>query len=331
MKQIYGIDLSKEKFDVCFIKENDTKESFLVVKNTFNGIVKFLEKLPDNALICCEHTGVYGDLLLFLCSQYNISISLVSGYEVRHSSGLKKEKTDMIDAKMLREYAIRFYDKIKECCYSNESMKELNDLYKLRSQLVKERKMLITHDQRNQHFPFNSIKANQITKTITDSLSEAIKELENEIMFIIHSNMELFKTYNTITTIKGIGQITACNLIIKTENFKGIDTARKAASYAGVCPFNNSSGKMQKKARVSNMADKELKTLLYLCTVVAVKQNPEFKFYYERKKLEGKPYFLIMNNLANKLLRITYSLVKTGNPYVIGHIVEDPRLAKKSA
>ncbi|MFO7975694.1 MAG: transposase, partial [Candidatus Hydrogenedentota bacterium] len=36
----------------------------------------------------------------------------------------------------------------------------------------------------------------------------------------------------------------------KTGNFKKIDTARKAASYAGVCPFPNKSGKMEGKSKI---------------------------------------------------------------------------------
>jgi transposase len=125
--------------------------------------------------------------------------------------------------------------------------------------------------------------------------------------------------------------VTACDLIIKTGNFKEIDTARKAASYAGVCPFPNSSGKMVKKSKVSSMADKELKTLLYLCSVVAVNRNPEYKLYSQRKKQEGKPYFLTMNNIANKLLRTVYSIVNSGQEYTLDHISLDPRVRKNIA
>lgn len=331
MRQIYGIDLSKNKFDVCFIDGDDSSESYTVVKNNFSGIVDFLENLPQNALLCCEHTGVYGDLLLFLADQANVPIVFVAGYEVRHSSGLKKSKTDKIDAKMIREYAVRFNDKLKERKYRSENMTELRTLYRLRNLLVKERKMLMTYTKQTKKLPYSSIKTKQITEGVMENLNSAIKEAEKEMLNIIKSDMELYKSFNMITTMKGVGKITACDLIIKTGNFKEIDTARKAASYAGVCPFENSSGQRQKKPRVSNMADKELKTLLYLCSNVAVNHDPAIRLYFERKKLEGKPYFLIMNNIANKLLRTIYALVKNEEPYIPGHITYDPRLMKNSA
>ncbi len=330
MKQIYGIDLSQEKFDVNFLSANNKAKS-MVVKNNLNGIVEFLEKLPKEAVLCAEHTGVYGDLLFFLSSCMNIPIALSSGYQIRHSLGLAKGKTDKIDALRIREYGERFYDKLQFLTYSTEEMKELKELYNTRSQLVKERKMLITLEKSKKHMAYNSIKANEISRKVAAALDKAIENLEFEIAALIMSNSELKRSFMLVTSIKGVGQVTACSLIVKTGNFKEIDTARKAASYAGVCPYPNSSGKMVRKSKVSNMADKELKTLLYLCSVVAVNLNPEYKLYYIRKKQEGKPYFLIMNNVANKLLRTVFSIVKSGDNYSLGHVMTDPREIKKIA
>jgi transposase len=330
MRQIYGIDLSQEKFDVNFLS-SDNKAKSLIVKNNLNGIVNFLEKLPKDAVICAEHTGVYGELLQFLASCKDIPIALATGFEIRHSLGFIKGKSDNIDAQRIREYGERFFDKLRFFKFPDEEMRELKELYNTRAQLVKERKMLLTLQKGKKHMVYNSIKANEVTSKVLKTFNKAIEDLDFEIAAIIMSKNELRTNFKIITSIKGIGQVTACDLIIKTGNFKEIDTAKKAASYAGVCPFPNSSGKMVKKSRVSNMADKELKTLLYLCSVVAVKLNPEYKLYHLRKKQEGKPYFLIMNNIANKLLRTIYSLANSKQEYVLGHITMDPRVEKKVA
>jgi len=294
MKQIYGIDLSQEKFDVNFLN-SDNKSKSLIVKNNLTGIVDFLENLPKDAILCAEHTGVYGELLVFISGCMNIPISLSTGYEIRHSLGLLKGKSDKVDACRIREYGERFYDKLKFVKYPDEQLKELKELYNLRAQLVKERKMLQTHEKGKIHIAYNSIKVHEISQSMLKSLSKAIEDLEFEIAGIIISKEELRANYKLITGIKGIGHVTACDLIVTTGNFKEINTARKASSYAGVCPFPNSSGKMVKKSRVSHMADKKLKSLLYLCSVSAVSTNPEYKLYFQRKKNEGKPYFLIMN------------------------------------
>ena len=76
--QIYGIDLSMEKFDVNCV--NDSKEeNHFIVNNNVNSIARFLVKLPKDVLLCAEHTGVYGDTLLFLCNQLEVPISFISG------------------------------------------------------------------------------------------------------------------------------------------------------------------------------------------------------------------------------------------------------------
>ncbi len=330
MALIYGIDLSQKKFDVSFRTEGG-KMAHLVVKNNLNGIESFLTSLPKTALLCAEYTGVYGELLVFLCNQFNVPIALATGYEIRHSLGLRKGKIDKVDASRIREYGERFGDRLESTIYAKEEMRELKELFRLRGQLVKERKMLFTHEKVKPEMPYNSIKAHYASKKVLDCLSESIKEIEQEIISLIDSDINLSRNYYLVTSVVGVGQVTACELIVKTGNFKEINTARKASSYAGICPFPNSSGKMVKKSKVSNMADKELKTLLYMCSVVAKSKNAQYRLYYERKRLEGKPHFLIMNNIANKLLRTIYSIVNTGVIYQIGHVTEDPRLKEKVA
>lgn len=322
--QIYGIDLSKSKFDVNFLDANG-KSVNKTVKNDLKSISKFLSKVPKDTVLCAENTGTYGDLLVFLCNQYEIKIALVPGYNVKHSLGLVKGKTDPIDAARLREYGERFYDKLSLKVYQSESMSELRQLYSLRSQLVKARKLLTTGVHARQQMPMQSIKTNNILKATLDSLDKQIKEVEVEIILIIRNDAELQENYDLSVSVLGIGPVIATNLIIKTGNFEVIDTARRAASYAGVCPFPNASGNMVGKSKTSPFGDKELKTLLYLGARAAVKHNKEYKLYYQKKQQEGKHHFLIMNNVMNKLLRTIYSVIKNKTPYDRNYICLDPR------
>lgn len=324
MKRIYGIDLSKEKFDVNFINTSGIIRHS-IINNKFSCICKFLDKVPQGAILVAEHTGIYGELLVFLANQMNIFIALCSGYSIKHSLGLLKGKSDKLDAARIREFGERFTDKLKETICNSEIIAELNELYSLRTQLVKERKMLLTHSEKKPQAVSNSIAVNNIAMRMLKSFNESISEVEREIMTIIDLDVELKKNFDLATSVKGIGPITACELIIKTGNFKKINSAKKAASYAGVCPFPNSSGKMVKKSKVSPMSDKSLKTLLFLCAKSAIKHNKEFKLYYEKKKLEGKHHFIIMNNVSNKLLRTVFRIIETGIPWDPSYICLDPR------
>ncbi len=170
MALIYGIDLSQKKFDVSFLGENN-KNVHKVITNNLKGICRFLDNLPSGALLCAEHTGVYGELLIFLCNCLNVPIALATGYQIRHSLGLQKGKSDKIDAMRIREYGERFGDKLTVLKYPNEELKELKELFRLRGQLVKERKMLTTHEKRHLHTPFNSIKGHQVSARVVECLS----------------------------------------------------------------------------------------------------------------------------------------------------------------
>jgi len=157
------------------------------------------------------------------------------------------------------------------------------------------------------------------------NLENEIDAIKKEIEKIVQNDSDLNDNYKLITSIKGIGPVIANNLIIKTENFKRINTAKKAAAFARVCPYPNSSGKMSMKSKTSHMADKKLKSLLFLAAKTSVTHNKEYSLYAERKKLEGKPYFLIMNNVSNKMLRTVYGVIQSRKPYDINHICNDPR------
>ncbi|MDM1295177.1 IS110 family transposase [Sphingobacterium sp. N143] len=322
--QVYGIDLSKDKFDVNFFDVNG-KINLRTVKNSLSGISEFLSGVPSEAILCAENTGSYGDLLVFLCGQYGIDIALVPGYTVKHSLGLVRGKSDPIDAGRLREYGERFYDKLSFKKYQGETMSELRQLYTLRSQLVQARKELRTGAHARQTMPMQSISANQILQHALHALDEQIMCVENQIEFIVKNDSELKENYTLSVSVKGVGSVIATDIIIKTGNFKVIDTARKAASYAGVCPFPNASGNMVGKSRTSHFADKELKCLLYMGAKSAVRHNKEYNLYYQKKKLEGKPHYLIINNIMNKLLRTIYSVVKNKTAYTPEYMCIDPR------
>jgi transposase len=325
--QVYGIDLSMEKFDVNFVDQNGNEKN-KTVNNGVKAISKFLEDIPSGSILCAENTGVYGDLLLCLSNQMGVSISFIPGYNIKHSLGLRKGKTDKVDAMRIREYGERFYDKLVPTMYEDETVKELQELYTLRVQLIKTRKALLTSETGRKHQPMRSIYAHTHVHSVLGNLDTEIESIDAEIKKIIISNQEMKENYELATSIKGIGPVITTDLIIKTGNFKVIDTARKAASYAGVCPFPNSSGKMVGKAKTSPFADKKLKSLLYMGAKSAVKHNKEYRLYYQKKKLEGKPHYLIMNNVSNKMLRTIYSIIKNKLPYNEGFICLDPREKK---
>ena len=82
----------------------------------------------------------------------------------------------------------------------------------------------------------------------------------------------------------------AMYLLMCTNNFSKIKTYRKGACYAGIAPFEHSSGSsIRGKTRISQMGNKNLKKLLHICSLSVLKSKKgELYDYFERKINERK-------------------------------------------
>lgn len=324
--QIYGIDLASEKFDVSFIDSNG-RTRHEVIKNTHAQIEKFLDRLPEDSRLVAEHTGVYGDMLLMLADLRNIPVSYVSGYEIKHRMGLSRGKSDPLDASRIREYGERYADKLVDTHFPSEVMYELKELYATRRLLVQQRKQLITVLKGDDRRPKKSETAHTIKTDMIKLLDSQIASLEKKMVELIDSDDDLSKTSAIAQSVPGIGPVTATELIIKTDNFKRVSTAKKCATLAGIAPFPNSTGKSDRGSHVSNMGDKQLKSLLFMCARCAVVHFEKMHIYKMKKyDVEHKHIFVVLNNIANRLLKILYALLKKGEMYNPLYIPRDPRL-----
>ena len=332
--QIYGIDFAKDKFDVSFLaptlKNVSNKPAHKVVRNNESGITKFIKTLPAEAVLVAEHTGVYGDRLLKHCTESHINIAYVGGYVIHtYKSAPDRAKTDMLDCAVLREFGERFTDKLIYKTFPKKELYELKQLARHRTMLVEDRKRYVTADKGEDCRPCRSMQVKESMERIMKILTEEIARTEKQMLDIIRAHEELSRNYDIITSVKGVGLITAVELIVKTENFTTIKTASQYAAYAGTAPYEKSSGKMNKGAHVSKIGNRRSKTLLYICAESARMHNKEIKLYYERRTIiDKKPHFYVLNAIVNKLLKIIFSLVTKGQMFDSDFIRKDPRVIK---
>ena len=329
--QIYGIDLAKEKFDVSFLRSSSKSDSVTpvhkVVRNTENGIKAFLKGIAPNSVLVAEHTGVYGERLLKLCTDMNVKIAYVGGHVIHtYKSGPDRGKTDEQDCNVLREFGERFTDKLVYTTFPEEEIYELRQLSRQRTMLVEERKRITTADKTEDSRPYRSEAVKRSIRNVIDLLNEEIKNMEEEMLAIIKKHDKLSNSYDIITSVNGVGLVTAVELIVKTRNFTTITTAKQYAAYAGTAPYEKSSGKMNQGAHVSKWGNRRSKTLLYICAESARMHNKEMKLYYERRTIiDKKAHHYVLNAIANKLLKLVFSLIKKNEKYDPCYIQSDPR------
>jgi transposase len=91
----------------------------------------------------------------------------------------------------------------------------------------------------------------QSIKALDQDLAKVDKQLDK----LIVSDEELNRLFNLVTSVQGIGAVTAREILITTNEFKDFTDAKKYACYAGVVPFQYRSGtSIRGKDRVSHLA-----------------------------------------------------------------------------
>jgi len=241
------------------------------------------------------------------------------GLEIKRSLGIVRGKEDKIDATKIALYAYRLRDEIKPYQMPSKHLLSLKRLLSLRERLVKQRtgfKSSIKEQKRVLIKKDNEILFATQQKMI-HYLDKQIKAIDKQIKLIIKSNAKLEKQFKLIISIKGIGKQTALFMIVYTHGFTKFKTWRKFASYCGIAPFPNSSGtSIRGKTKVSNLANKKIKSLFDLCAKSAIQHNLEMKNYYTKKLEDGKNKRSIINAIRNKLVSRIFAVIQRQTPYV---------------
>jgi len=85
---------------------------------------------------------------------------------------------------------------------------------------------------------------------------------------------------------------------------------RKLACFSDVVSFKQQSdASLKTKPRVSKMADMQLKSVLQMAAMRAVRMQNDLQKYYLRKAEEGKNKMSVLNAVRNKLIHIAIALI----------------------
>lgn len=322
IQETVGIDLSKSTLDACIHSTQDIAK----FKNTIKGFKELLKwrnkhspYSESETLFAMEHTGRYSHNIASYFSEHEIEFVLVPGLEIKRSLGITRGKDDQTDSVKIALYAYRLRDELKPTKIPDQQLLMLKRLLSLRNRMVRQRagyKASLKEDKS----VFSKAENSRFFKYQEDTikaLSKQISKIEEEMMDIINGATELKKIYKLLCSINGVGPQTALYMIVYTQGFTKFKNARKFASYCGIAPFPNKSGtSIRGRTKVSNLANKKIKSLLQLCAKSAIQYNPEMKAYYERRLEQEKNKMSTLNIIRNKLLARMFAVVKRGTPYV---------------
>lgn len=320
---IIGVDVSKGWLDLCLLIEGKLVWQGRVdndpasIRKQLTELRRMFKLSLSKTLIVLESTGIYGIHLLEVAWRKNIPIWMEHAMHIKVANGMTRGKSDVIDAERIALYGFRYQDKIRLWAPPREVIRQLRALAVTRKRLINVRKMMSVPIKEMK--AFSTPKESKLVKTFSDpvicQMRKQIKNIDKQIIDLIKQDDNLSRQVNRITSIKGVGIVTAVAMVVETNEFTKHADAKKLACAAGVVPFNHSSGRYKGKDRVSHRANKGLKTLLHLCARSAVGVPGELKDYYDRKMAEGKHENSVINAVRNKIVHRIFAVVRDDAMY----------------
>jgi transposase len=321
-KIIIGIDVSKLTLDV-FIHG---VSYYFVVENGPKGFVRLLETTckeanckKENLLFCFENTGKYSQMLSVFLHTQSIGFVMEPALKIKKSLGLTRGKNDKVDAHRIAIYAYEKIESLKLTILPGEKIDQIKALLTLREKLVKHRtayKNGIT-DLYDCYKDGEKKFIKGMQERLIENLNNEIERVENQLKVIIKEDEDLYKNYQLLLSIKGIGKIVAFYFIAFTANFTRFKDARAFCCYCGIAPFGYSSGITKGNPKVSHMANHKLKSLLNMAAMSAIRSKGEYRQYYKQRiDVVGKNKMSTLNIIRNKLVYRAFAVINRGTPYV---------------
>lgn len=326
-KFFVGVDVSKSWIDV-----SSTDGSIVTYTGQFNNSIPGFEKvisqlgkitLVDKSewFICFENTGTYSkQLLQWLCSQ-EIACREENPLLISSESGMRRGKSDKLDADLITTYVYKNRDKIQPTRLPAPAISELKKLISIRNLYVRQCATLKSSlKEHRAEFSTEFLKQmEQRNNQLIDSIQEHISFIENQIEILVNSDEEMKKNAKLSQSVIGIGPVITWYLIATTGNFKNFATSRKYSTYGGIAPFPKGSGIKKGRNKVSQLGDKQIKSLLSNGALAAIQYDPELRNYYQKKISQGKVIGVALNNVKNKLVARVFAVVHRGTPFVKLH------------
>ena len=234
---------------------------------------------------------MYSHQLSVFLTEQNIPFVIVPGLEIKRSLGIVRGKDDKIDATKIALYGYRLREELTPSKLPSKAITSLKRLLSIRERLVKQRAgyKASLKEQKRVLIKKDNLILFDVQEKMIVALSKQVDKIEHEMQGIIKENSQLKTIYKLVTSVKGSDPQTALFLIAYSDGFTKFKNARKFASYYGIAPFPNSSGtSIGGRTKVSNLANKKIKSLLDLCANSAIQNNFEMKTYYQKRISDGK-------------------------------------------
>jgi transposase len=303
-KKIFvGVDVSKATLDIF---RPDTKED-LQIENSDTAITAFcseLEKKKRQVMVVMEGTGGYEYLLVKHLTDHKIEAAVINPRRVRDFAKAigMDAKTDPIDARVISKYA----DVVTPKPMATKSDHELKHgaLVARRNQLLE----LISQENNRLKQSWDD-DAKQSIRDVLEVLKKQLKSIDSQLAKMLKVDTTNQRAIEILQSVKGIGPVMVSTLLAELPELGKLNRG-EIAKLVGVAPINRDSGKKSGKRFIGGGRG-QVRRVLYMATVVAIRHNPAIKTFYVHLKSQGKESKVAIVACMRKFITIINLLIKT--------------------
>lgn len=297
-----GIDVSKQHLDVCLGTDHQR------VLNDAGGWEALTRQFKDAGvdLIVIEATGGYERDLVWALQSAGMAVARVNprqSHDFAKSMG-ELSKTDKVDARMLRDFAdvlARHKDRAKYITPLMDGQRqELAQLMTRRRQLVE---MRVAESHRLEQARGRAVRSIQL---VMKTLDKQLEVIDTDIDS--HLDQHFKSQRSLLDSVKGVGPVTILTLTAALPELGQLGR-RQIAKLVGVAPLANDSGQRNGKRRIWG-GRSEVRAVVYMAALSAVRFNPAIKAFYDRLVLAGKPKKVAIVACMRKLLTILNAMLR---------------------
>src|SRR6478672_5395633 len=310
---VCGVDVSKDTLDLYYNDESG-KEHYLKVSNDTKGHDLLIGKLGITRTYLMESSGPYYLRLAFAIKRLHGDVRVENPIVVKRfiQMHMERNKSDKKDARWLYVYTKsrdtnEWAVPPKEQLYCTQLMGSI-DLYS--RQLV-----MITNQ-------LHSLSQGPVQmKEVIKSLNKIKVHIEREIKKLemqLHNLLQAWESeqLKNISTIPGLGKRAVALLIVYTDGFKRVQNHHQLIALAGLAPREHTSGSsVRGRKGICKMGNGHLRSVLYMCSLSAIKHNQACKDLYDRLKAKGKRSKVALIAVCNKLIKQAFAIATKGTTY----------------
>lgn len=305
---VVGIDVAKASVEVCTLGAQGPAGGF---GNDPEGHTVLLSLVPAGALVVMEATGGYESALACAAQAAGLRVAVVNPKRARDfAKGVGSgAKTDRIDARMLAEFGQMLARKPDLHRYLkmpvDEQVQDLEAWVTRRRQLLG---MLLAERQR---LEMSRAKVRPSIEAMIESIKHQLDQIERQMQAHVARHHE--ELDRVLRSASGIGPIASATLIAELPELGRLSSARIGAM-AGVAPLARDSG--QKNGRRWIQGGRfEVRRVLYMATLTAIRTNPLIRAFYLRLVAAGKIKKVAIVACMHKLLRILNAMARDRLPF----------------